>query len=72
MPPHALILRAVRPSCTVQLQIQDIGLVFGAAYTILDVADSDGEQLIKLRNPPGDHEVGREGGDQRTNEELAG
>lgn len=38
-------------------QVQDIGLVFGAAYTILDVRDSDGEQLIKLRNPPGDHEV---------------
>lgn len=31
--------------------------MFGAAYTILDVCDSDGEQLIKLRNPPGDHEV---------------
>lgn len=40
-----------------QSQVQDIGLVFGAAYTILDVRDSDGEQLIKLRNPPGDHEV---------------
>lgn len=40
-----------------KLQVQDIGLVFGAAYTILEVRDSDGEQLIKLRNPPGDHEV---------------
>lgn len=38
-------------------QIQDIGLVFGAAYTILDVRELDKEQLIKLRNPPGDHEV---------------
>lgn len=31
--------------------------MFGAAYTILEVRDSDGEHLIKLRNPPGDHEV---------------
>lgn len=38
-------------------QIQDSGLVFGAAYTILEVLDSYGEQLIKLRNPPGNHEV---------------
>ncbi|CAM9215817.1 unnamed protein product, partial [Discosporangium mesarthrocarpum] len=37
-------------------QIQDIGLLFGAAYTILDVRESDGENLIKLCNPPGDHE----------------
>ncbi|CAM9325405.1 unnamed protein product, partial [Ectocarpus sp. 12 AP-2014] len=43
----------------VEKQVQDIGLVFGAAYTILDVRDSDGEQLIKLRNPPGDHEEWR-------------
>lgn len=41
----------------IRAQVQDIGLVFGAAYTVLDVQDSDGEQLIKLRNPPGDHEV---------------
>ncbi|CAM9878527.1 unnamed protein product, partial [Sphacelaria rigidula] len=40
----------------VEKQIQDIGLVFGAAYTILDVRQLDKEQLIKLRNPPGDHE----------------
>lgn len=39
------------------VQVQDIGLVFGAAYTILDVRELDQLQLIKLRNPPGDHEV---------------
>lgn len=44
-------------SCIVP--VQDIGLVFGAAYTILEVRDSDGEHLIKLRNPPGDHEEWR-------------
>ncbi|CAM9207590.1 unnamed protein product [Choristocarpus tenellus] len=38
-------------------QIQDIGLVFGTAYTIFDVQESEGEQLIKLCNPPGDHEA---------------
>lgn len=41
-------------------QVQDIGLVFGAAYTILDVQLSDKEQMIKLRNPPGDHEASRQ------------
>lgn len=55
-------------ACT--LQIQDIGLVFGAAYTILDVQDSDGEQLIKLRNPPGDHEVTRVERRRRSEEGL--
>jgi len=34
---------------------QDIGLVFGQAYTIYEVRDVDGHELIKLRNPPGDH-----------------
>ena len=36
-------------------EIQDIGLVFGQAYTIYDVRAIDGYELIKLRNPPGDH-----------------
>lgn len=46
-----LASRSFRP------QIQDSGLVFGAAYAILEVLDSYGERLIKLRNPPGNHEV---------------
>lgn len=54
---HRFVL--VGRALNVAPQVQDIGLVFGAAYTILEVRDSDGEQLIKLRNPPGDHEVRR-------------
>jgi hypothetical protein len=37
-------------------QILDTGLVFGAAYTIYDVRQVDDYQLLKLRNPPGDHD----------------
>jgi hypothetical protein len=36
--------------------IIEMGIVFDAAYTIYDVRQVDGHQLIKLRNPPGDHE----------------
>ena len=36
--------------------IQDMGLVFGQTYTIYDVRAIDGHKLIKLRNPPGDHD----------------
>jgi len=36
--------------------ILDMGIVFDAAYTIYDVKYIDGYQLIKLRNPPGDHD----------------
>ena len=38
-------------------ELQDMGIVFSAAYTVYDVLYIDGHQLIKLRNPPGDHEV---------------
>lgn len=37
-------------------EIQDMGIVFNAAYSIYEVCVVDGEKLIKLRNPPGDHE----------------
>jgi hypothetical protein len=33
-----------------------MGIIFNAAYTIYDVKFIDGLQLLKLRNPPGDHE----------------
>ncbi|TMW60814.1 hypothetical protein Poli38472_000856 [Pythium oligandrum] len=36
-------------------EILDTGLVFGACYVIYDVCEIDGYELIKLRNPPGDH-----------------
>lgn len=36
--------------------ILDMGIVFDAAYTVYDVRNIDGYQLIKLRNPPGDHD----------------
>jgi hypothetical protein len=36
-------------------EILDTGLVFGACYVIYDVREIDGLQLLKLRNPPGDH-----------------
>jgi len=32
-----------------------MGIVFNAAYTIYDVRNVNGHRLIKLRNPPGDH-----------------
>ncbi|CAM9220023.1 unnamed protein product [Chrysoparadoxa australica] len=40
-------------------QVQDSGIVFGAAYTLLDAREIDGHRLLKLRNPPGDHEEWR-------------
>lgn len=36
--------------------IKEMGIVFEAAYTIYDVRYIDGYRLLKLRNPPGDHE----------------
>lgn len=36
--------------------ILEMGIVFDAAYTIYEVIEVDGHQLIKLRNPPGDHD----------------
>ncbi|CAK4571432.1 unnamed protein product [Aphanomyces euteiches] len=36
-------------------EILDTGLIFGACYCIYDIREIDGYQLIKLRNPPGDH-----------------
>jgi hypothetical protein len=36
--------------------IIEMGIVFDAAYTVYDVRQVDSHQLIKLRNPPGDHD----------------
>jgi len=36
-------------------EIQDTGLVFGACYVVYEARSIDGLQLVKLRNPPGDH-----------------
>lgn len=40
---------------TADHEAQDTGLVFGATYVVYEVRTIDGYQLIKLRNPPGDH-----------------
>ena len=36
--------------------ILEMGIVFDAAYTIYEVMQVDHHQLLKLRNPPGDHD----------------
>ena len=40
---------------TADHEAQDTGLVFGATYVVYEVRVVDGYQLVKLRNPPGDH-----------------
>ncbi len=40
----------------VDKEVQDMGIVFDSAYTIYDVRSVNGHRLIKLRNPPGDHD----------------
>jgi hypothetical protein len=37
-------------------EVQDMGICFNAAYTIYDVREVDGHHLLKMRNPPGDHD----------------
>jgi hypothetical protein len=37
-------------------EILDMGIVFEQAYVIMDVRTCDGLKLMKLRNPPGDHD----------------
>ena len=36
--------------------ILEMGIVFNAAYTIYEIKEVDGNKLIQLRNPPGDHD----------------
>lgn len=43
-------------STLVDKEIQDMGIVFDSAYTIYDVRCVNGHRLLKLRNPPGDHD----------------
>jgi hypothetical protein len=40
----------------VDKEILDMGINFNTSYTIYDVIQIDQHQLIKLRNPPGDHD----------------
>lgn len=40
----------------VDKEIADMGICFNATYCIYDIRQVDGHRLIKLRNPPGDHE----------------
>lgn len=43
-------------SLLVDKEIRDMGIVFNSAYTIYDIGQVDGHKLLKLRNPPGEHE----------------
>ncbi|CAM9318942.1 unnamed protein product, partial [Ectocarpus fasciculatus] len=43
-------------SALVDKEILDMGIVFNACYVIYDVRSVDGHMLLKLRNPPGNHE----------------
>ena len=36
--------------------ILEMGIIFNAAYTIYEIKEVDGNKLLQLRNPPGDHE----------------
>jgi len=54
---NGYILGAMSVSAsTAAKEIQDMGLVFDSPYTIYEVRYVDGLQLLKIRNPPGDHE----------------
>ncbi|KAL8007493.1 putative C2 domain, WW domain, peptidase C2, calpain family, C2 domain superfamily [Plasmopara halstedii] len=44
------------PSEHADSALQATGLVFDACYVIYDVRELDGVQLLRLRNPPGDHQ----------------
>eukprot|EP01041_Mallomonas_annulata_P001607 gene1607-3102_t len=37
-------------------EILEMGIIFNAAYTIYEVREVDEHRLLKLRNPPGDHD----------------
>jgi hypothetical protein len=52
---HFLMGAGTITSDSADHEILDTGLVFGACYVIYDVREIDGYQLLKLRNPPGDH-----------------
>lgn len=41
---------------TVDSDIKEMGIIFNATYIIYEVCKIDSLQLLKLRNPPGDHE----------------
>jgi hypothetical protein len=43
-------------SALVDKEILDMGIVFNACYVVYDVRSVDGHNLLKLRNPPGNHD----------------
>jgi hypothetical protein len=49
-------------------QMKETGLCFGSAYIVYEVQEIDGHRLLKLRNPPGDHDEWR--GDWGDNSQL--
>lgn len=50
-----LLGAATLASGNADASLLDMGLVFGACYVLYDVREVDGQRLVKLHNPPGDH-----------------
>ena len=52
--PTVTSLGRVPASSLADKEVQDMGIVFDAAYSIYDVREALGHQLLRLRYPPGD------------------